>query len=105
MRTTLYPIIGDHIYGPLGDIVDVSACVATMFGLATGLGLGVMQINGGLTYLFDFKDSTDIQVGLIWIITFIATVSVTTGVDKGIKRLSQLSFAIGCFLLAWYLIT
>merc|ERR1719474_2028757 len=101
MRTCLYPIIGDHIHGVIGDIVDTSAVVATMFGLATSLGLGVMQINAGLSFIFDFPNSTGTQIVIIWVITLIATVSVTTGVDKGIKYISQTNFLITCFVLLW----
>ena len=69
--------------------------------VATSLGLGVMQINAGLEYLFDVERATGTQIILIWIITLIATVSVTTGVDKGIKYLSQINFGISCFVLLW----
>ena len=59
------------------------------------------QINAGLDFLFDIESNTSTQIILIWIITLIATVSVTTGVDKGIKYLSQINFGISCFVLLW----
>ena len=64
-RSALYPIIGERIYGPLGDSIDTFATIGTVFGVATSLGFGVTQINSGLHYLFGIEQSTNIQVGLI----------------------------------------
>ena len=101
MRTCFYPLLGRKIYGVLGDIIDVFAVIATMFGLATSLGLGVMQINAGMSSVFgeNVPNTSTSQIIIIWIITGKATVSVLSGMDKGIKILSQFNFAFGCILL------
>ncbi|WXR61534.1 BCCT family transporter [Peptostreptococcaceae bacterium AGR-M142] len=91
LRSVFYPVLKDKIFGIYGDLIDILAVVACLFGLATSLGLGVQQINSGLDYLFDIGYSTNIQVVLIGIITIIATMSVVSGIDKGVKFLSELN--------------
>lgn len=99
-RSTLYPILGDRIHGPMGDIIEVVAVFGTMFGVATSLGLGVMHVNEGLE-TFDWMSSgATNQVILIALITFGATLSVVSGLDRGIRRLSEINFALGVVLLA-----
>lgn len=100
MKTTFYPLLGDKIYGWIGDTIDVVSVITTMFGVVTSLGLGVMQINTGLHRLnSDIKDDTDNQTIIIWAITAVATISVATGVKLGIRRLSEITFTLGTFLL------
>ena len=84
LRSALYPIIGDKIHGAAGDAIDIFAIIGTVFGVATALGLGVMQVNSGLNYLFDIPVGTVTQIILIIAITALATLSVATGLDKGI---------------------
>lgn len=98
-RSALYPLIGNKIYGPLGHIVDTFAVVGTLFGVATSLGFGVQQLNAGLMHLFNVPQTTTIQVSLIIIITILAAGSVVLGVDKGIKRLSNLNMILAITLL------
>ena len=88
-RSLFYPIIGDRIFTILGDIIDTIAVLAVLFGLATSLGLGARQINAGLNYVFGIPSSERVQVILIIIITFMATLSVVSGISRGIKLLSQ----------------
>jgi choline/glycine/proline betaine transport protein len=99
LRSALYPLIGERIYGPIGTAVDVFAIVSTTFGVATSLGFGVDQINSGLNYLFGVPDNELVQIGLIIVTTGIATVSVVLGLDKGIKRLSEINIALAVLLL------
>ena len=99
LRSALYPLFGERIYGPLGTIVDVFAILSTTFGVATSLGFGVEQINSGLNYLFDVPRSTGVQVGLVVITTILATASVLLGLDVGIKRLSELNIFLAVALL------
>jgi len=108
IRSTLYPILGRHIHGPAGHVVDALAVFGTLFGLATSLGLGVMQIHAGLEYLGLFPDVVEgkadpsdvwYQVALIVVITLAATASVASGVGKGIRRLSELNLALATLLL------
>ncbi len=105
IRSVFYPVLKDKIFGFWGDLIDILAVVACLFGLATSLGLGVQQINSGLNYLFGVKISLTMQVTLIAIITGIATISVVSGIDKGVKFLSELNIKVaGVFLLIVFLL-
>src|SRR5690554_3025419 len=104
LRSALYPMIGDRIYGPIGHVVDVFAVIGTVFGVATSLGYGVTQINAGINYLFDIPVSDTVQVILIIGVTLLAVISVTTGLDKGIRRLSELNMILAVLLLVFVLL-
>ena len=99
IRSALYPLIGDKIYGKIGHSVDTIAVLGTVFGVATSLGFGVLQINSGLNYLFEIPVGISTQIILIALITAIATISVVLGLDGGIKRLSELNLYLAGFLL------
>ncbi|MFC6053347.1 choline transporter [Acinetobacter sp. Ac_877] len=99
IRSALYPLIGKRIYGPLGDAVDTFATIGTVFGVATTLGFGVTQINSGLNYLFGIEQSSTTQVILIIVVSIMASLSVFLGLDKGIKRLSELNLVLALVLL------
>tara|TARA_B110000438_G_scaffold9594_1_gene9732 strand:+ start:1771 stop:3279 length:1509 start_codon:yes stop_codon:yes gene_type:complete len=99
IRSAFYPLLGEKIYGPIGNAIDITAAVATLFGLTTSLGLGVKQINAGLHHLFGIAESTNIQIMLIASITLLATISVVLGLKKGIKRLSELNMGIALVLM------
>ena len=104
IRSALYPLIGNRIHGPIGHAVDTFAALGTIFGLATSLGLGVMQINAGLNYLFGLEVSTVVQMGLIVLITLLATGSVVAGLDSGVRRLSELNMVLAVMLLAFVMV-
>ena len=99
IRSALYPIIGRKIYGPIGDAVDTFATIGTVFGVATTLGFGVTQINSGLNYLFGIEQAPSTQVILIIVVSVMASMSVFLGLDKGIKRLSELNLILTLTLL------
>lgn len=99
LRSALYPIIGDKIYGIAGDAIDIFAIIGTVSGVATALGLGVMQVNSGLNYLFDIPVDTTTQVILIIAITALATLSVATGLNKGIRILSEANLILAMLLM------
>lgn len=101
IRSALYPMIGDKIYGKIGHTVDTIAILGTIFGVATSLGLGVLQVNAGLNYIFDIPVGLTTQITLIAIITAMATVSVVLGLDGGIKRLSELNLYLAIALVAF----
>jgi choline/glycine/proline betaine transport protein len=105
IRSTLHPLLGERIHGWMGHTVDVFAVFGTLFGLATSLGLGAMQINDGLTRLFGAPDSTLVQVVVIAVITAGATTSVVLGLDRGIRRLSELNIALALLLLVFVAVT
>jgi len=101
IRSALYPLIGDRIYGPIGHIVDTIAVLGTLFGVATSLGFGVTQINAGLHTLFEIPISVNIQLVLIVVITALATISVVAGLDAGIRRLSEWNLYLAIALIAF----
>ncbi len=104
MRSVFYPIFGEATWGPLGHIIDVLAVFATIFGLATSLGLGATQALAGLNYLFDVPVTDGMKVLLIILITVFALVSVVAGLDKGVKRLSEANMILAALLLLLVLI-
>ncbi|NRA00147.1 MAG: BCCT family transporter [Myxococcales bacterium] len=104
IRSTLYPLVGERIHGWLGHSVDVFAVFGTVFGLATSLGLGAMQINAGLARLFGAPESATVQIALIAVITAGATTSVVLGLDRGIRRLSELNVALATTLLVFVIV-
>ena len=99
IRSAFYPLFGDRIWGWPGHIIDTFAIFAGLFGLATSLGLGVQQITIGLNYLFDVPATSATMVMLIVVITCIALTSVLTGINVGIKRLSQFNIILAFLLL------
>ncbi|WP_136253524.1 BCCT family transporter [Onishia niordana] len=101
MRSIFYPILGERIWGWPGHLIDILAVFATLFGLATSLGLGASQASAGLAYLFDIPNNDVTMVLLIVGITAVALMSVLVGVDKGVQRLSQLNMVLAFLLLAF----
>jgi len=104
IRSIFHPLLGDKIYGPIGDIIDIISVIATIFGLATSLGLGAQQINAGLEYLFQVENSNAVQVVIIVVITVLATLSLILGLDKGIRMLSEWNMRFAVSLLVFMLI-
>ena len=103
VRSALYPPIGERIYGPIGHLVDIFAVFGTMFGVATSLGLGVLQVNAGLDYLFGIEPDITVQLMLIAGITLLATASVVSGINAGIRRLSELNLGLAIVLMLFVL--
>ncbi|MGV3243873.1 BCCT family transporter [Staphylococcus sp. 11261D007BR] len=101
---TLRPIFGHHVEGPLGTIVDVLAVFATVIGVAVSLGVGAMQINGGLNYLFNIPNNQFTQGIIILIITVLFLLSAWSGLSKGIQYLSNLNIGLAAVLLIALLI-
>ncbi|WP_461535028.1 BCCT family transporter [Spongorhabdus nitratireducens] len=104
VRSGLYPIFGDRIYGPMGHAVDLLAIFSTLFGTATTLGLGVAQMNAGLNYLFGIEISTTTQIILIAVISIVGTLSAVSGVEKGIRLLSVWNIRISVILIGFFLL-
>src|SRR5512139_3921332 len=105
IRSSLYPVFGKRIHGALGHSVDSAAVIGTIFGVATSLGIGVVQLNYGLKMLLGIPEGVPAQIGLVVLAVVMATVSAVTGVDKGIKRLSQLNVLLAIGLALWILVT
>lgn len=104
MRSVFYPILGDRIWGWPGHIIDILAVFATIFGLATSLGFGAEQATAGLNFLFGIPATTTTKIVLILIITAIATFSVVAGVDKGVKRLSEINMVLAFALMIFVIV-
>ncbi|MBI1492788.1 BCCT family transporter [Halocynthiibacter styelae] len=102
-RSALYPILGDKIYGPAGHAVDLLAVFGTVFGIATSLGLGVTQMAEGLNVLFGTGTSTTLKVGLVIVISIVATMSAVSGIGKGIRILSEWNIILSILLVLFFL--
>ena len=104
ISATFYPLLGDFVRGPVGMIIDIFAVLATVFGIATSLGFGAIQINGGLHYLdhripFEFNTQFIIIIG----ITFLFMISVLAGIDKGLKVMSNINIILAILLLCFFI--
>lgn len=99
IRSVFYPLLGERVWGWPGHCIDILAVFATLFGLATSLGLGSAQAAAGLHLLFGVPESQTTQIVLVVVITLIALVSVVAGLDAGVKRLSEINMALAALLL------
>jgi len=104
ISSVFHPLLGKKVHGPIGKAINVLAVVATLFGLATSLGLGVQQVSAGLHHLFGWEDTLSLQVILITLITLAATASVVAGLSAGVKRLSELNIFIGALFLLFMIV-
>ena len=103
LRSALYPVIGDRIYGPLGHAVDLLAVFGAVFGVATSLGLGVKQMAVGLDVLFGIDPGVMTQIVLIAVISVVATSSAVSGVGRGIRIISEWNIYMSVILLGFFL--
>lgn len=99
-RSMFYPLIKDKIYGLTGDVIDGFAVVVTLFSLASSLGFGALQVNAGFNYLFNVTVSANVQVIIIIVVTLLATISVVTGIDKGVRILSEINLILAFILVS-----
>ncbi|MAP29560.1 MAG: BCCT transporter [Pseudomonas sp.] len=104
IRSIFYPILGERVWGWPGHIIDTLAVFATLFGLATSLGFGAEQATAGLHYLFDIGTGNVTKVLLIIGITGLALLSVVAGLDKGVKRLSEINMVLAIVLMGFVII-
>ncbi|MBD1570697.1 MULTISPECIES: BCCT family transporter [Aliivibrio] len=101
MRSIFYPILGDRTWGWPGHVVDILAVLATLFGLATSLGLGAQQAASGFHHVFGMDGGLGLQVAIIFVVTLLAVVSVMRGIDGGVKVISNINMLIAIVLLAF----
>ncbi|MDT3959727.1 BCCT family transporter [Staphylococcus kloosii] len=101
---TLRPLLGDKVEGPIGTIIDVLAVFATVVGVAVSLGMGALQINGGLNYLFGVPNNVWVQAIIIVVVTILFIMSAWSGISKGIQYLSNLNISLGLILMVIVLI-
>ena len=104
ISSAFYPILGDKVNGPVGKAIDILAIFATLFGTATSLGLGALQINGGLNFLWGVPSSVTVAILIIVAITLLFTISAVTGVHRGIKYLSEINMVLAAILLLFLLV-
>ncbi|WP_028896580.1 BCCT family transporter [Prevotella sp. HUN102] len=105
IRSGLYPILKDRINGPIGDVVDIFALVSTFFGIATSLGFGVVQLNAGLVHLGIFSESSYLfQCIIITVVSAVAIFSAVAGVNKGVKKLSEINLGLAVLLMIFVLL-
>lgn len=104
ISSVFYPVLGERVQGPIGKIIDILAVFATVFGVATSLGLGTMQINGGLNFLWGLPNNNIVQIGIIAIVTVLFMISAWTGLNKGIKYLSNVNLSLALVILLFLLI-
>ena len=105
LRSAFFPLFGKAVWGPFGHFIDVMAVLATIFGLSTSLGFGAEQIAAGLHHLFNIPASNLTKILLIVVIMIMALISVIAGLDKGIKRLSELNMGLATMLCLFVLVT
>ena len=105
MRSAFYPIFGKGVWGRPGDLIEVLAVLATIFGLATSLGLGAQQAMAGITYLYGIASSPAAILGLIAIMAAVTFLSVRGGIDRGIRILSEANMWVAAALLLFVLVT
>lgn len=103
LRSAFYPLFGTAVWGRFGHFVDIVAVLATLFGLSVSLGYGAEQIAAGLEYLFDIPATTMTKIVLIFIIISVALASVIAGIEKGIKRLSEINMVLAGLLFLFVL--
>lgn len=101
MRSVFYPILGDRTWGWPGHVVDILAVLATLFGLATSLGLGAQQAASGFHHVFGMDNDIMLQIAIIFIVTLVAVVSVFRGIDGGVKIISNVNMLLALALVVF----
>ncbi len=104
IRSTFYPLIGDRCWGPIGHAIDTLAVLATLFGLATSLGLGAQQAAGGMNFLFGIDGGLTTQIAIIIGVTAIALISVLRGIHGGVRLLSNINMIAAIVLLGFVMV-
>ncbi|QIN81858.1 BCCT family transporter [Rubrobacter tropicus] len=103
ISSAFYPLLGDRVYGPIGKTIDTLAIFATLFGSATSLGLGALQINQGLNAVFGIggREAVGLAIVVIAVLTLAFVVSATSGVHRGIQWIANTNMVLAVFLLAF----
>ncbi|RJN32164.1 choline BCCT transporter BetT [Nesterenkonia natronophila] len=105
IRSALLPIIGRRARGATGDVIETAAVIGTVFGIATSLGIGVVFLSFGIGWVFDIEAGTGVQVALVVLAAVVVTFSTVSGVDKGIRRLSELNVVVAILLMIYVLVS
>lgn len=102
-RSALFPLLGNRIYGPIGHLVDGAAIIGTIFGIATSLGIGIIQLTFGLNFMFGLPEGVWMQSALAALIVAFSALSAVSGVERGIRRLSEINMALAALLVVFVL--
>ncbi len=105
LRSAFYPLLGARVWGRTGDVIDVLAVFATLFGLASSLGLGAQQAMAGISHLYGIASSPPAIIALIAVMAFVTFLSVRGGIDKGIRILSEVNMWVALALMLFILAT
>jgi len=104
ISSVFYPLLGERVHGPIGKGIDILAIFATMFGSATSLGLGALQISSGLNFVWDVEATTGLAVVIILVLTAMFVLSAVSGVEKGVQWLSNFNMLVAIGLLLFILL-
>ncbi|MFI8411085.1 choline BCCT transporter BetT [Paeniglutamicibacter gangotriensis] len=105
IRAALYPLLGKRVRGVTGDIIDIFALVGTVFGVATSMGIGVVLLNVGFSWLFGIPEGLALQIALVLVAVIMTIAACTSGVDKGIRLVSELNLWSAAAMMLYILIT
>ncbi|MGB9036581.1 MAG: choline BCCT transporter BetT [Paeniglutamicibacter sp.] len=105
IRAALYPLLGKRVRGATGDVIDIFALVGTVFGVATSMGIGVVLLNVGISWLFGIPEGLALQIALVLVAVIMTIAACTSGVDKGIRLVSELNLWSAAAMMLYILIT
>ncbi len=105
IRAALYPLFGKRVRGVTGDIIDIFALVGTVFGVATSMGIGVVLLNVGFSMLFGLPEGLALQIALVLVAVLMTVAACTSGVDRGIRLVSELNLWAAAAMMLYILVT
>ena len=105
IRAALYPLLGRRVRGTTGDVIDVFALVGTVFGVATSMGIGVVLLNVGFAWLFGLPEGLALQIALVLVAVVMTVAACTSGVDRGIRVISELNLWSAGAMMLYILVT
>ncbi|WP_055691805.1 choline BCCT transporter BetT [Streptomyces prasinus] len=105
IRAALYPLLGKRVRGGIGDTIDIVTLVGTVFGVATSMGIGVVLLNVGFAWLFGLPEGLALQIALVVVAVIMTIAACTSGMDKGIRLLSELNLWSAAAMLLYILVT
>ncbi len=105
IRAVLYPLLGKRVRGATGDVIDIFALVGTVFGVATSMGIGVVLLNVGFAWLFGIPEGLALQIALVVVAVIMTVAACASGVDKGIRLISELNLWAAGAMMLYILIT
>src|SRR5699024_65432 len=105
IRAALYPLLGKRVRGATGDAIDIVALVGTVFGDATSMGIGAVLLNVGFSWLFGLPQGLGLQIALVLVAVVMTIAACTSGVDKGIRIISELNLWSTAAMMVYILVT